>query len=213
MKENLTQILMNEAIREGWREWMAKVRTVLPQTDAERPVTWIAAERLARDHGRMVRLVELLREHRPVLSFRVQEEAGLLILVAYHRHGNSADFLLDTAEAYFREKDCGGFLFLCRMQASINAYDEYPHLNVLCNRLAGLLFRFRRERESEYRKGIPPMFGKADLQEVEKYLPHLRGCSFREEVALALPKVKTWRSWHGNVPCRSIRWDGGSGRS
>ena len=34
------------------------------------------------------------------------------------------------------------------------------------------------------------MFGKADLQEVEKYLPHLRGCSFREEVALALPKVK-----------------------
>ena len=55
MKENLTQILMNEAIREGWREWMAKVRTVLPQTDAERPVTWIAAERLARDHGRMVR--------------------------------------------------------------------------------------------------------------------------------------------------------------
>lgn len=132
----------------------------------------------------------LLREHRPVLSFRVQEEAGLLILVAYHRHGSSADFLLDTAEAYFREKDCGGFLFLCRMQASINAYDEYPHLNVLCNRLAGLLFRFRRERESEYRKGIPPMFGKADLQEVEKYLPHLRGCSFREEVALALPKVK-----------------------
>lgn len=92
MKENLTQILMNEAIREGWREWMAKVRTVLPQTDAERPVTWIAAERLARDHGRMVRLVELLREHRPVLSFRVQEEAGLLILVAYHRHGNSADY-------------------------------------------------------------------------------------------------------------------------
>ena len=84
---------------------------------------------------------------------------------------------------------CWG-LFLCRMQASINAYDEYPHLNVLCNRLAGLLFRFRRERESEYRKGIPPMFGKADLQEVEKYLPHLRGCSFREEVALALPKVK-----------------------
>ena len=138
----------------------------------------------------MVRLVELLREHRPVLSCRVQEEAGLLILVAYHRHGSSADFLLDTAEAYFREKDCGGFLFLCRMQASINAYDEYPHLNVLCNRLAGLLFRFRRERESEYRKGIPPMFGKADLQEVEKYLPHLRGCSFREEVALALPKVK-----------------------
>ena len=190
MKENLTQILMNEAIREGWREWMAKVWTVLPQTDAERPVTWIAAERLARDHGRMVRLVELLREHRPVLSCRVQEEAGLLILVAYHRHGSSADFLLDTAEAYFREKDCGGFLFLCRMQASINAYDEYPHLNVLCNRLAGLLFRFRRERESEYRKGIPPMFGKADLQEVEKYLPHLRGCSFREEVALALPKVK-----------------------
>ena len=145
MKENLTQILMNEAVREGWREWMEKVRKVLPQTDAERPVTWIAAERLARDHGRMVRLVELLREHRPVLSCRVQEEAGLLILVAYHRHGSSADFLLDTAEAYFRERDCGGFLFLCRMQASINAYDEYPHLNVLCNRLAGLLFR-RRER-------------------------------------------------------------------
>ena len=108
----------------------------------------------------------------------------------YHRHGSSSDFLLETAEAYFRERDCGGFLFLCRMQASINAYDEYPHLNVLCNRLAGLLFRFRRERASEYRKGIPPMFGKADLQEVEKYLPHLRGCSFREEIALALPKVK-----------------------
>ena len=60
MKENLTQILMNEAIREGWREWMEKVRKVLPQTDAERPVTWIAAERLARENGRMVRLVELL---------------------------------------------------------------------------------------------------------------------------------------------------------
>ncbi len=113
-------------------------------------------------------------EHCPVLSCRVKEEAGLLILVAYHRHGSSSDFLLETAEAYFREKDCRGFLFLCRMQASINAYDEYPHLNVLCNRLAGLLFRFRRERASEYRKGIPPMFGKADLQEVEKYLPHLR---------------------------------------
>ena len=94
-------------------------------------------------------LVELLREHRPVLSYRVKEEAGLLILVAYHRHGSSSDFLLETAEAYFRERDCGGFLFLCRMQASINAYDEYPHLNVLCNRLAGLLFRFRRERASD----------------------------------------------------------------
>ena len=182
MKQNLTLILMNEAVREGWREWMEKVRRVLPQTDAERPVTWIAAERLARENGRMVRLVELLREHCPVLSCRVKEEAGLLILVAYHRHGSSSDFLLETAEAYFRERDCGGFLFLCRMQASINAYDEYPHLNVLCNRLAGLLFRFRRERASEYRKGIPPMFGKADLQEVEKYLPHLRGCSFREEI-------------------------------
>lgn len=145
MKQNLTLILMNEAVREGWREWMEKVRKVLPQTDAERPVTWIAAERLAQENGRMVRLVELLREHRPVLSYRVKEEAGLLILVAYHRHGSSSDFLLETAEAYFRERDCGGFLFLCRMQASINAYDEYPHLNVLCNRLAGLLFRFRRE--------------------------------------------------------------------
>ena len=137
MKQNLTLILMNEAVREGWREWMEKVRKVLPQTDAERPVTWIAAERLARENGRMVRLVELLRGHRPVLSYRVKEEAGLLILVAYHRHGSSSDFLLETAEAYFRERDCGGFLFLCRMQASINAYDEYPHLNVLCNRLAG----------------------------------------------------------------------------
>lgn len=213
MKQNLTLILMNEAVREGWREWMEKVRRVLPQTDAERPVTWIAAERLARENGRMVRLVELLREHCPVLSCRVKEEAGLLILVAYHRHGSSSDFLLETAEAYFREKDCRGFLFLCRMQASINAYDEYPHLNVLCNRLAGLLFRFRRERASEYRKGIPPMFGKADLQEVEKYLPHLRGCSFREEIALALPKVKNVRNWHGNAPCRSIRWDGVSRRS
>ena len=153
MKQNLTLILMNEAVREGWREWMEKVRRVLPQTDAERPVTWIAAERLARENGRMVRLVELLREHRPVLSCRVKEEAGLLILVAYHRHGSSSDFLLETAEAYFREKDCRGFLFLCRMQASINA-------------------------------------GKADLQEVEKSLPHLRGCSFREEIALALLKVK-----------------------
>ena len=80
MKQNLTLILMNEAVREGWREWMEKVRRVLPQTDAERPVTWIAAERLARENGRMVRLVELLREHRPVLSYRVKEEAGLLIL-------------------------------------------------------------------------------------------------------------------------------------
>lgn len=84
MKQNLTLILMNEAVREGWREWMEKVCRVLPQTDAERPVTWIAAERLARENGRMVRLVELLREHRPVLSYRVKEEAGLLILVAYH---------------------------------------------------------------------------------------------------------------------------------
>ena len=42
MKQNLTLILMNEAVREGWREWMEKVRRVLPQTDAERPVTWIA---------------------------------------------------------------------------------------------------------------------------------------------------------------------------
>ena len=60
MKQNLTLILMNEAVREGWREWMEKVRKVLPQTDAERPVTWIAAERLAQENGRMVRLVELL---------------------------------------------------------------------------------------------------------------------------------------------------------
>lgn len=190
MKQNLTQILMNEAIREGWKEWMERVRMALSQTDIERPVTWVAAERLARNHERMVRLLELLRQHCPVLSYRVREEAGVLVLVAYHRHGNSTDFLLETAEAYAQERDSGGFLFLCRMQASINAYDEYPHLNVLCNRLAGLLFRFRRERASEFRKGIPPMFSGAELQEVEKYLPHLRGCSFREEVALALPKVR-----------------------
>ena len=90
MKENLTQILMNEAIREGWREWMAKVRTVLPQTDAERPVTWIAAERLARDHGRMVRLVELLREHRPVLSCRAggrRPVSAIRLLPAHGRKG------------------------------------------------------------------------------------------------------------------------------
>ena len=74
MKQNLTLILMNEAVREGWREWMEKVRKVLPQTDAERPVTWIAAERLARDHGRMVRLVELLREHRRSEERRVGKE-------------------------------------------------------------------------------------------------------------------------------------------
>ena len=124
MKENLTQILMNEAIREGWREWMAKVRTVLPQTDAERPVTWIAAERLARDHGRMVRLVELLREHRPVLSFRVQEKAGLLYTLVRVT-------ILGTAtrrtSCWIRRRrisgrrTAGGFLFLCRMQASINS--------------------------------------------------------------------------------------------
>ena len=126
MKQNLTLILMNEAVREGWREWMEKVRRVLPQTDAERPVTWIAAERLARDHGRMVRLVELLREHRPVLSCRVQEEAGLLILVAYHRHGSSADFLLDTAEAYFREKDCGGDRKSTRLNSSHTQKSRMP---------------------------------------------------------------------------------------
>lgn len=179
MKQNLTLILMNEAVREGWREWMEKVRRVLPQTDAERPVTWIAAERLARENGRMVRLVELLREHCPVLSCRVKEEAGLLILVAYHRHGSSSDFLLETAEAYFREKDCRGFLFLCRMQASINAYDEYPHLNVLCNRLAGLLFRFRRERASEYRKAME----RAERM-MERYLPFYQyyhsGATYRD---------------------------------
>lgn len=146
MEQNLIQILMNEAIREGWREWMERVRAALPHTDVERPATWIAAERLAQNRERMVRLLELLRQHRPVLSCRVREEAGLLVLVAYHRHGGSTDFLMETAEAYFRERDTGGFLFLCRMQAAINAYDEYPNLNGLYSRLAGLLFRFRRER-------------------------------------------------------------------
>ena len=107
MKQNLTLILMNEAVREGWREWMEKVRRVLPQTDAERPVTWIAAERLARENGRMVRLVELLREHRPVLSYRVKEEAGLLILVAYHRHGSSSDFLLETRKMFVEVQQSG----------------------------------------------------------------------------------------------------------
>ena len=72
MKQNLTLILMNEAVREGWREWMEKVRKVLPQTDAERPVTWIAAERLAQENGRMVRLVELLRDG------RIRKEQNLL---------------------------------------------------------------------------------------------------------------------------------------
>ncbi|WP_280216264.1 helix-turn-helix domain-containing protein [Bacteroides fragilis] len=190
MEQNLIQILMNEAIREGWREWMERVRVTLPQTDVERPVTWVAAERLAQNRERMVRLLELLRQHRPILSYRVREEAGLLVLVAYHRHGGSTDFLLETAEAYFRERDTGGFLFLCRMQAAINVHDEYPHLNGLYSRLAGLLFRFRRERAAEYRKGIQPMFSGAELQEVERYLPHLRSCSFREEIALALPKVR-----------------------
>lgn len=169
---------------------MERVRAALPHTDVERPATWIAAERLAQNRERMVRLLELLRQHRPVLSCRVREEAGLLVLVAYHRHGGSTDFLMETAEAYFRERDTGGFLFLCRMQAAINAYDEYPNLNGLYSRLAGLLFRFRRERASEYRKGIQPMFSGAELQEAERYLPHLRSCSFREEIALALPKVR-----------------------
>lgn len=169
---------------------MERVRVTLPQTDVERPVTWVAAERLAQNRERMVRLLELLRQHRPILSYRVREEAGLLVLVACHRHSGSTDFLLETAEAYFRERDTGGFLFLCRMQAAINAYDEYPHLNGLYSRLAGLLFRFRRERAAEYRKGIQPMFSGAELQEAERYLPHLRNCSFREEIALALPKVR-----------------------
>ncbi len=78
MKQNLTLILMNEAVREGWREWMAKVRTVLPQTDAERPVTWIAAERLAQEiTDGWSGWWSCCREHRPVLSCRVQEEAGI----------------------------------------------------------------------------------------------------------------------------------------
>ena len=29
MKQNLTLILMNEAVREGWREWMEKVRRIV----------------------------------------------------------------------------------------------------------------------------------------------------------------------------------------
>ena len=60
MKQNLTLILMNEAVREGWREWMEKVRRVLPQTDAERPVTWIAAERLARENWKSHATLTLL---------------------------------------------------------------------------------------------------------------------------------------------------------
>lgn len=190
MEQNLTQILMEEATREGWREWMARVWNALPRLDVKRPVTWIAMERIAREHERMVRLVELLNVHRPVLSHKVAEEAGLLILVAYHRDSRSLDYLLDLAGTYIKCRNSEGFLFLCRIQAVINAHGEYPHLTGLYNRLAGHLFLFRRERAKEYRNGIKPLFSEVDLQEVEKYLPSLRECSFREQVALALPKVK-----------------------
>lgn len=36
MELNLTQILMNEAVREGWTEWMAAVRAALSRTDLKR---------------------------------------------------------------------------------------------------------------------------------------------------------------------------------
>lgn len=191
MELNLTRIFMEEAQREGWSDRMMRVRIALLRTDVKRPATWLALERVANDRVCMEHLVKLLRVHCPVPSPKVAEEAGYLILAAYSRTVRPLGYVMDTLDAYIRRNDREGILFLCRMQAAVNAHGEYTHLNVLYNLLTDYLLRCRRERLRHYRTGGKPLFSEADLQEAEKYLPHLRECSFMDRVVLALPKVKS----------------------
>ena len=173
MELNLTQILMNEAVREGWTEWMAAVRAALSRTDLKRPATWTGLETAAHAHGHMVRLTELLRKHCPKPDCRKPEEAGYLVLVAYHPDNRSTGYVTDALEAYVRTKDRDGVLLLCRVVSVIGTRGEYTHLNSVYNLLAGYLLRYRRERMKEYRKGAEPWLGEADLQDVGRYLPEL----------------------------------------
>lgn len=191
MKPNLTQVWMAEMPQADLHGWMGKVQAALLNMDVERPATWMPLETLSREYKSMVRLVELLRVHCPVPDCRVPTEAGCLVLAACHPDNRSLGYVLDVAEAYIREKDREGILFLCRMQAIINANGDYTHLNFLYNRLTGYLLACRRKRLEEYRKGIVPLWSETDLQTAEKYLPHLRGCSFSDRVVTALPKVKS----------------------
>lgn len=158
MKPNLTQVWMAETPQADLHGWMGKVQAALLNMDVERPATWMPLETLAREYKSMVRLVELLRVHCPVPDCRVPTEAGCLVLAACHPDNRSLGYVLDVAEAYIREKDREGILFLCRMQAIINANGDYTHLNFLYNRLTGYLLACRRKRLEEYRKGIVPLW-------------------------------------------------------
>lgn len=191
MELNLTQILMNEAVREDWTEWMAAVRAALSRTDLKRPATWTGLETAAHAHGHMVRLTELLRKHCPKPDCRKPEEAGYLVLVAYHPDNRSTGYVTDALEAYVRTKDRDGVLLLCRVVSVIGTRGEYTHLNSVYNLLAGYLLRYRRERMKEYRKGAEPWLGEADLQDVGRYLPELEERSFADRVAAALPEAKS----------------------
>lgn len=191
MELNLTQILMNETVREGWTEWMAAVRAALSKTDARRPATWKGLETAAGKKQHMARLTELLRRHCPTPDCRKAEEAGYLVLVAYHPDNRSLGYMEDALEAYIRAKDREGVLFFCRMLSVICVQGGYTHLNSLYNLLAGYLRRYRRERVKEYREGIEPWLGEADLQAAERCLPDLKECSFADRVAAALPEAKS----------------------
>ena len=182
---------MDEAGETELYGWMKMLQVAVQQVDVKNPVTWVTLEKLSGNASNMPRLVKLLKQYCPCPSYKIPEEAAYLILVAYHNDNDSLGYLLNIMKEYINMKDCDGILFLCRMQAVINRNEDYPHLNGLYNELTGYLLYCRRNRIREYRRGEVSVFSEADLQIAEKYLPHLKECSFSDKVMAVFPTVKT----------------------
>lgn len=178
---------------------MAAVRAALSRTDLKRPATWTGLETAAHAHGHMVRLTELLRKHCPKPDCRKPEEAGYLVLVAYHPDNRSTGYVTDALEAYVRTKDRDGVLLLCRVVSVIGTRGEYTHLNSVYNLLAGYLLRYRRERMKEYRKGAEPWLGKPTCKMSGGTRPNWRNARSPTGWRRLCRRRRAWKLWQGSA--------------
>ncbi len=178
MGKTLSQILMDEARQTDWFGWMEEVSGAVRHTEMKNAVSWKLLERLSWNEENMPRLVDLLKVHCPCPSYKRQEEAAFLILAAYHNDNESLGYVIDTMNAYMKEEDLEGILFLARMQAIINENDCYPHLNSLYNQLVGYAIREYKMMLECLKKGAVPTYTGSDFRRLEKYLPHFRHDGF-----------------------------------
>lgn len=135
---NLYERLENAARETGWHLWMTETVRALRHADIYRFGTWAELERLSKNIPAMQWLIARLDSFHINPSPVSPEEAALYILACYCPDNKVLGYVVDTFMYYCKVQDSRGMLSCARIHAAIDREDEYPHLNVLYNLMAGV---------------------------------------------------------------------------